>query len=97
MANLVPDLLWSSRPDGYTYWYNHRWSEYTGQTFEQAIGWGWTNAIHPDDRDRSVRQYQEAVQSGTMLVLEERIRRHDGEYRWFLEPVMHFIGRASRA
>ncbi|NJM62148.1 MAG: PAS domain-containing protein [Oscillatoriales cyanobacterium RU_3_3] len=84
IANLVPDLLWESEPDGSTNWYNQRWMEYTGQTFEQAIGWGWIDAIHPDDREGSARRYREAVEQGMLLQQEHRIRRHDGEYRWFV-------------
>uniref|UniRef100_B8HM29 histidine kinase n=1 Tax=Cyanothece sp. (strain PCC 7425 / ATCC 29141) TaxID=395961 RepID=B8HM29_CYAP4 len=84
VTNLVPDLLWDSEPDGSTNWYNQRWMEYTGQTFEQAIGWGWIEAIHPDDREASARRYREAVEQGVPLRQEHRIRRHDGVYRWFL-------------
>ncbi|GAB4054436.1 PAS domain-containing hybrid sensor histidine kinase/response regulator [Spirosoma litoris] len=84
IANLVPDLLWDSGTDGATNWYNDRWMAYTGQTFEEAIGWGWTDAIHPDDRQASVRRYREAVAAGQSLRLEERIRRYDGVYRWFV-------------
>ncbi|UQN10750.1 PAS domain S-box protein [Deinococcus sp. QL22] len=84
VANLVPDLLWESEPDGVTTWYNQRWLDYTGQTFEQATGWGWTDAIHPDDREASARGYQAAVESGQSLRQEHRIRRRDGEYRWFV-------------
>jgi PAS domain S-box-containing protein len=84
VANLVPDLLWESRPDGFTHWYNQRWLEYTGQTVEQATGWGWTEAIHEVDRERSARAYQASVESGRPLRQEHRIRRHDGEYRWFV-------------
>lgn len=84
MANLVPDLLWASEPDGLTTWYNQRWLGYTGQTFEQATGWGWTDRVHPEDREASTRRYQEAVAAGVPLRQEHRLRRHDGEYRWFL-------------
>ncbi|WP_448697878.1 PAS domain-containing protein [Mucilaginibacter sp. AW1-3] len=84
IANLVPDLLWDSEPDGSTNWYNQRWLEYTGQRFEEAIGWGWVDAIHPDDREGSARRYAEAVKQGKPLQQEHRIRRHDGEYRWFV-------------
>ena len=83
VANLVPDLLWQSEPDGDTTWHNTRWLEYTGQSAEQAIGWGWVDAIHPEDRDASARRYQEAVTARQPLRQEHRIRRHDGEYRWF--------------
>ncbi len=84
IADLVPDLLWESEPDGYTTWYNHRWLEYTGQSLKEAIGWGWTKAIHPDDRERSAQRYNEAIKNGKQLRQEHRIRKHDGEYRWFV-------------
>ncbi|MCE7071876.1 PAS domain S-box protein [Dyadobacter sp. CY327] len=84
IANLVPDLLWDSQPDGSTNWYNQRWIEYTGQTLEQAIGWGWVDAIHPDDRDASAERYGKAVEASQFLQQEHRIRRHDGAYRWFV-------------
>src|SRR3712207_128190 len=84
VADLVPDLLWQSEPDGSTRWYNAGWLEYTGQTLEQARGWGWTDAIHPDDRARSAVNYARAAERGEPLVQEHRIRRHDGVYRWFL-------------
>ena len=84
IANLVPDLLWDSEPDGSTNWYNQRWLEYTGQSLEQAIGWGWLDTIHPDDREGSGKQYGEAVNAGQPLHQEHRIRRHDGQYRWFV-------------
>jgi PAS domain S-box-containing protein len=84
IANLVPDLLWDSGPNGTTNWYNQRWLEYTGQRFEEAIGWGWTDAIHPDDREGSLRHYREAVAAGQAWRQEHRIRRYDGVYRWFI-------------
>jgi PAS domain S-box-containing protein len=99
VANIVPDLLWYSEPDGWTPWYNNRWLEYTGQTFEQAIGWGWVDAIHPDDRAGSARRYREAVEQNKLLQQEHRIRRHDGEYRWFLvraEPQWDGQDRVTR-
>lgn len=84
ITNLVPDLLWTSEPDGLTSWYNQRWLEYTGQTLDQAMGWGWVEAIHPDDQKGSSRRYADAVAAGRPLQQEHRIRRHDGKYRWFL-------------
>lgn len=84
IANLVPDLLWDSQPDGATNWYNQRWLEYTGQRFDEAISCGWIDAIHPDDREASTRRYSEAVSTGQPLRQEHRIRRYDGVYRWFV-------------
>ncbi|MEB3355887.1 MAG: PAS domain S-box protein [Synechococcales bacterium] len=99
IANIVPDLLWHSDPDGSTNWYSDRWLDYTGQTFEQAIDWGWTGVIHPDDREALARHYREAVAENRPLQQEHRIRRHDGEYRWFLiraEPLRDEQGRTLR-
>ncbi|WP_026463836.1 PAS domain S-box protein [Adhaeribacter aquaticus] len=87
IANLVPDLLWESESDGSTYWYNQRWLEYTGQSLEEAIDRGWVDAIHPDDYEASTRRYHETVENGEVLHQEHRIRRYDGEYRWFVVNV----------
>ena len=84
IANLVSDLLWESEADGSTSWYNQRWMEYTGQTFEQAAGWGWADAVHPADREAAASRYGEAVRWGLPLRQEYRIRRRDDEYRWFV-------------
>ncbi|MET4105282.1 PAS domain S-box protein [Hymenobacter sp. UYP22] len=90
VANLVPDLLWTNAPQGATDWCNQRWLEYTGQTLEEVLGYGWTNVIHPDDREQSHRQFQAAVDAGRPLYLEHRIRSASGEYRWFQVRVIPF-------
>ncbi|MEB3281110.1 MAG: PAS domain S-box protein [Lyngbya sp.] len=84
IADLVPDLLWRNEIDGYTSWYNRRWLDYTGQTLEEALGYGWLQVIHPDDRARSTADFQNAINQGDSLRQEYRIRGADGRYRWFL-------------
>jgi len=84
VANVVPDLIWSSDAAGSRDWYNQRWLDYTGQTFEEARGYGWLEAIHPDDRQASRDQLQRALESGERFRKEHRIRSRSGEYRWFL-------------
>ncbi|MES2598969.1 MAG: PAS domain S-box protein [Verrucomicrobiota bacterium] len=99
VANVAPDLLWRSEADGSTAWYNDRWTEYTSQTLEQSIGWGWVEAIHPDERAAAVQLYREAVAAGRSVELEQRIRRGDGQYRWHLiraEPLRDAEGRVLR-
>jgi PAS domain S-box-containing protein len=99
VADLVPELLWQSEADGSTPWYNARWFEYTGQTPEEAQGWGWTEAIHPDDRPQSLANFHRALERREPLVQEHRIRRRDGTYRWFLmraEPLRDASGRIVR-
>lgn len=99
IANLVPELLWSSEASGVAGWFNQRWLDYTGQTSEEAQGWGWMDAIHPDDRTASLEKYQAAISSLEPFQREHRMRRHDGEYRWFIvraEPNFEASGALSR-
>jgi PAS domain S-box-containing protein len=88
VANLVPDLLWRSEADGNSTWCNQRWLDYTGQTIEEVVGFGWADAIHPDDQPDSVQAYRAAVQQGELWRWEHRIRSAAGPYRWFLVTVM---------
>lgn len=84
VADLVPDLLWRSGPAGERTWGNRRWTEFTGQTLDQTAGYGWAEAIHPDDREHAMAVYREALRTGAPVRHEYRIRRADGAYRWFL-------------
>ena len=90
IANLVPDLLWMTDSNGQTNWYNERWLAYTGQTREEASGVGWTEAIHPDDREQAAESYRRAVAEGQPLQDEHRIRGASGEYRWFQVSAVPF-------
>jgi PAS domain S-box-containing protein len=99
VAELVPDLLWSSDVRAGADWFNRRWTEYTGQTSEEAAGFGWLRVVHPDDRDASVARFRRAVETGEPLRQEHRIRRaSDGAYRWFqvrAVPVRDGEGRVA--
>lgn len=84
IINTIPALAWSANPDGTADFINRPWLEYTGLTEEQARGWGWGAAIHPEDRDALVNYWQSCLISGTPVEAEARMRRFDGAYRWFL-------------
>ncbi len=84
VIDMVPSFLWTSLPDGSKEYLNKRWYEYTGLPMEQAKGWGWKVVVHPDDLDRLVREWLSLVEARKRGELETRIRRYDGEYRWFL-------------
>jgi len=78
---------------------NARWGEYTGQRAADVREGGWLDAIHPDDRARTWRAFNDALQSGRPFELEHRIIRHDGEVRTFLTrqlPVRDDAGRITR-
>lgn len=90
LIDTLPTLVWSARPDGSTEFLSRRWHEYTALSQEQAAGWGWTAAIHSDDRDRLVEYWRSLLATGAAGEIEARLRRFDGQYRWFLfqgEPV----------
>jgi formate hydrogenlyase transcriptional activator len=84
VIDTVPSFLWTSLPDGSKEYLNKRWYEYTGLPLEQGKGWGWKVVVHPDDLDRLVREWLALVEARKPGELETRIRRYDGEYRWFL-------------
>jgi PAS domain S-box-containing protein len=95
VINTVPGLLWSARPDGWVDFINQRWLDYTGMTLEQALGWGWAPAYHPDEIDQVQTEWRAAVAEGKPLEIETRLRRFDGEYRWFLERVSPLFDSAG--
>ena len=85
LADAMPQIVWTARPDGYVDYYNQRWFDYTGLTQEQTEGWGWQPVLHPDDVERSLRRWAKAVITGEVYEIEYRFRRAaDGAYRWHL-------------
>jgi PAS domain S-box-containing protein len=84
IINTIPMLAWSTDPTGFVEFLNQRWLEFTGLSAEQASGFGWSVAIHPDDAKGLIDYWQAALASGTEVDVEARMRRFDGEYRWFL-------------
>jgi len=99
IIDTIPTLAWSARSDGSVDFFNQRWLDYTGLSAEQALGWGWKVAIHPDDLPRMLETFQKAVNSGKPLEVEGRFRRGDGEFRWFLfrsDPLLDESGRVAK-
>ena len=84
-------LVWITPPDGQIVDLPE-WRAVTGQTVDEVRGWGWINALHPDDRDRSRIAWQAAVDSRSLYEIEYRIRRRDGEYVWHLARGVPVIG-----
>src|SRR5262249_37353996 len=84
LANLVPGVVWTARPDGWIDYANPFWVRYTGLTLEQSYGWGWSSALHPDDVARVTEVWTRALKAGEQVDVEYRLRAPDGSYRWFL-------------
>lgn len=79
----VSSLIWTNDALGHMAGEQPGWSTFTGQTHEQYQGYGWSDAVHPDDAQRTVDAWQEAVAERRMFIFEHRVRRHDGVYRLF--------------
>ena len=84
IVDSMPTQMWFGRPDGAADFLNRQWLDYTGLSADQALGWKWIEAIHPDDRPALVEHWQNLLRLGASGEIEARLRRADGEYRWFL-------------
>jgi PAS domain S-box-containing protein len=80
----IPSMAWSAGADGAAEFFNGRWLAYAGLTADQAQGWGWTVAVHPDDLSVLVDYWRTVMASPQSGEIEARLRRFDGAYRWFL-------------
>jgi PAS domain S-box-containing protein len=96
IINTVPGLLWTARPDGWVDFLNQRWLDYTGMTLERGLGWAWQPGYHPDDLGNLLNKWRAAVAERKPLEVEARLRRFDGEYRWFLKRAFPLFDRAGR-
>src|SRR5215510_9515618 len=99
MIDTIPTLAWSCRPDGTTEFLNQRWLDYTGLSAADTQGSGWTAAFHPEDLAVHQDKWRRAVAAGEAFEHEARLRRADGEYRWFLHravPLRNDAGRISK-
>jgi PAS domain S-box-containing protein len=81
----IPLLTWRARPDMSCEQVSRAWLDYTGYTPEQALGEGWTRALHPEDLTRWLETCVRAFDERRAFEIEYRLRRRDGEYRWMLE------------
>ncbi len=85
LADAMPQIVWTARPDGALDYYNQRWYEYTGLTFEQTQGWGWQPVLHPNDVGPCTERWTRSYTTGEPYQTEYRFRRaSDGAYRWHL-------------
>jgi len=96
LADAMPQLVWSTSPDGFADLYNQKWFEYTGLTYEELAGAKWTAVIHPDDLAELGERWRHSMQSGEPYETEVRYRRFDGVYRWFLVRARAVFGDDDR-
>lgn len=88
MVDFIPQLAWMAQPDGWIFWYNRRWFDYTGTTIDEMKGWGWKAVHHPDHVDRVVEKFSSAIQRGEPWEDLFPLLSAEGEFRWFLSRAM---------
>lgn len=88
ICETMPQLVWTTKPDGWVDFFNTRWFSYTGLSGRQSYGRAWVNAFHPDDLPETLAKWEHSLATGDPFMMEYRCRDKNGCYRWFL-------GRAS--
>lgn len=99
LADAMPQMVWSARPDGYHEYFNARWYEFTGASPGQTDGYGWREICHPDDLAHSEAVWARSLATGEPYQVEYRLRHHSGEYRWALGlalPIRDANGEITR-
>jgi PAS domain S-box-containing protein len=84
LAEALPQIVWTADAEGGVDWFNRRWYEYTGEPDSESESWPWEKSAHPDDIAPTLTNWAEARRAGSLFQNEFRLRRHDGQYRWFL-------------
>lgn len=99
LADSMPQMVWSTLPDGFHDYYNQRWYEYTGTPDGSTDGEGWNHMFHPDDQARAWKEWAHCLATGEPYEIEYRLRHHSGEYRWTIgraSPIRNAEGRIVR-
>jgi PAS domain S-box-containing protein len=84
LVDALPQLVWSTPPDGMSDYFSAQWCVFTGASAEASYGRGWLDFLHPEDVEPSSAAWAGAVESGESYAVNYRLRRHDGEYVWML-------------
>lgn len=96
LADTMPQMVWSTLPDGYHDYYNARWYEFTGVPAGSTDGVGWNGMFHPDDQERAWSVWRQSLDTGEPYEIEYRLRDANGEYRWTLGRALPMRDRAGR-
>ena len=99
LADTMPQMVWSTQPDGFHDYYNARWYEFTGMPDGSTDGEAWNGMFHVDDQDRAWARWRHSLATGDPYQIEYRLRHRDGTYRWVLGralPIRDGEGRITR-
>lgn len=92
MANNSPFMVWVTEADASCTFLSKSWYEFTGQTPETGLGFGWVEAVHPDDRSLAFKTFMAASAARESFALDYRLLRKDGEYRWAIDAAVPRLG-----
>ena len=104
ITEVMPQLIWAARPDGWADFMSVQWAAYTGIAVERLYGYNWLETLHPEDRERAAAAWSDAVNNKADYDLEYRIRSRDGTYRWFKtrgvpvrseDKILHWYGTCT--
>jgi PAS domain S-box-containing protein len=95
VVETIPAMVWTSLADGTCVFVNQRWQDFTGLSPEDALGWNWEKTVHPDDLIRGRTDWVTAVNRAQAMEHEVRLRRKDGEYRWFMVRALPLLDEAG--
>jgi len=84
LTESMPQIVWTTTAEGQNTYFNHKWTEYTGLTLQESYGNGWNKPFHPEDQQLAWDAWQNAVQHNAPYMIQCRLRRYDGVYRWWL-------------
>ena len=99
IADAMPQMVWSTLPDGFHDYYNQQWYEYTGVPAGSTDGEGWNDVFHPEDQQRAWNAWHNSLATGETYEIQYRLRHRSGEYRWVLGralPIRDETGRIVR-
>jgi len=99
LTDAMPQMVWSTRPDGFHDYYNARWYEFTGVPLGSTDGEAWNDMFHPDDQERAWARWRHSLETGEPYEVEYRLRHRSGDYRWTLGralPVRDHSGKITR-
>jgi PAS domain S-box-containing protein len=85
VADFAPVLIWMSGTDKLCHFFNKPWLDFTGRSLDQELGNGWAEGVHPDDMQACLKTYVQAFETREPFVMQYRLKRNDGEYRWLLD------------
>lgn len=88
LTEAMPQMVWSTLPDGFHDYYNRQWYEFTGAPYGSTDGEGWNDMFHPDDQERAWARWRQSLATGAPYEIEYRLRHRSGEYRWTLGRAM---------